>query len=211
MTYQAVARFLSVNKITNFLMIHYINYMENNIEIWKDIPDYEGYYQVSNLGNVRSLDRVIKGKGGYDKIKKGSLVEKHIIKRLGKGRHTTERIYYRVRLNKFGIRKSFAIHRLVYEAFNGKINDNLIIDHIDNISTNNRLENLQMISYRENTIKDLDKSKTTSKYMGVYFRKDRNKFVSSIIIDNEKIQLYYGDSEYEAHLAYQRKLKEIYG
>ena len=34
----------------------------NNMEIWKDIPNYEGYYQVSNLGNVRSIDRVIKNR-----------------------------------------------------------------------------------------------------------------------------------------------------
>ena len=70
------------------------------MEIWKDIKDYEGLYQVSNLGNVKSLDRLIVKKGLKEKnntyILKGNLIKQH----LNKG-------YFKVQLTKNSFRKSF--------------------------------------------------------------------------------------------------------
>jgi len=115
------------------------------MEIFKDIPGYEGIYQVSDLGRVKSL------KFNKEKILKP-----------GVNNHG----YYTVVLCK-GKRKTINVHQLVAMAFlnhepcgyNG-----LIVDHKDNNPLNNRLSNLQLISQRENTSKD---KKGSSKYTGV--------------------------------------------
>ena len=99
--------------ITKYLL--YINSMENNNEIWKDIPGYEGLYQVSNMGRVRSLN--------YKK-KKGSI---HIMKtEMARG-------YLRVMLS----RKHILVHRLVAEAFIPNPKGLPCINHKDENKTNN--------------------------------------------------------------------------
>lgn len=175
------------------------------MEDWKDIKGYEGYYQINSFGVVRSLDREVKGK--YDTARiKGAIIEPHPISRIGRGRYITERIYHRIRLSKNKIRKSFAIHRLVYETFIGDIPENMVVDHIDNISTNNNVDNLQLLSYRENTTKEIIKSGKTSQYTGVHFRKDRGKWVSRPWINGVQVTVYYGDSELEAKEAYEKAI-----
>ena len=177
--------------------------MENNIEIWKDIPDYEGFYQVSNLGNVRSLDRVVVNSLGYKKLLKGKTLSQKLRK---DG-------YKRVVLcdNKGQIEK--LVHILVGICFLGyKLGKKNVIDHkIEGDKSNNRLENLQIITQRENASKCFNKSKTTSKYTGVYFYKSNKKWKSQIKINGLMKHLGYFTDEYEAHLAYKNKLKEING
>ena len=180
-------------------MIHYINYMENNIEIWKDIPYYEGYYQVSNLGNVRSLNREVIYKDGRKYNYKSEIMKQ-----------TLADGYYGVRLCKNNKSKYFQTHQLVGMTFLGHIPDghNFIIDHKEEGNRlDNRLENLQIITNRENITKSIDKMKTTSKYTGVCW--DRKKWKVSIRIDGKSKHLGYFTDEYEAHMAYQNKLKEI--
>lgn len=176
------------------------------MENWKDIKGYEGYYQINKLGIVRSLDRVVKGKIGYKNIK-GSVIEPHIIKRLGYGRHITEKVYLRIRLSRNKNRKSYALHRLLYETFIGDIQTDYIVDHIDNNSLNNNLDNLQVITLRENTAKEVKKTEKTSNYTGVHFRKERNKWVSRPWINGVQVTVYYGDSEIEAREAYEKAIK----
>ena len=109
-------------------------------EIYRDIPGYEGAYQVSNLGNVRSLDRVVHRSNGQAVVKGRQL--KAFLNSKG---------YRRISLIYQGKdRKSF-VHRLVLLAFVGE--SDLTVDHINGIKTDNRLENLRYISRRENTIK----------------------------------------------------------
>ena len=100
-------------------------------EIWKDIPNYEGIYQASNLGRVKSLKRPY------------GLKEKILKPRITRG-------YYRVHLHKNSIRKDYFVHRLVFEAFNGTIPENMQINHINEIKTDNRLENLNLMTPKEN-------------------------------------------------------------
>lgn len=100
-------------------------------EIWRDISGYENY-QVSNLGNVRSLN--------YNHTGKMKLMKTVLVKG-----------YYKVKLfDSNRVPKLKSVHRLVYEAFNGKIPDGLVINHKDEVTINNRLENLEAVSQSHN-------------------------------------------------------------
>jgi len=164
-------------------------------EIYKDIPNYEGLYQVSNLGNVKSLARVSSmGR---------NLKEKILTPINSTGGYT---VFNLCRLCK---RSQFYTHKLVAMAFLNHIPDgyNSVVDHIDNNPKNNNLNNLQIISARENSSKD--RKVGTSKYTGVYWKKASKKWCSQIYINGKFTYLGLFDCEIEAHEAYQNKLKEI--
>ena len=160
-------------------------------EIWKDVKDYEGVYQVSNLGRVKSL------KFGKERILK------MVINNAG---------YILVALHKDGNQKSKNVHQLVAIAFLGHIPSgmSLVVDHINRIKTDNRLENLQIITHRENLSKDKRlSSKYTSKYTGVCWCKFRNKWRAEIAINSKRFSLGCFKTELEASEAYQQKLETI--
>ena len=113
-------------------------------EIWKPIKDFEGYYEVSNIGRVRSLNYKRTGKG---KILKN--IEDY------KG-------YLEVGLTKNGKRKQFKVHRLVAEAFIPNPENKPCIDHINTVKSDNRVENLRWVTYKENS----NNEKTLEKFKG---------------------------------------------
>ena len=113
-------------------------------EIWKDIPEFEGKYQASNLGRIKSLERYVETYNGKNHCKK----------------HIKEKIlssckrkngYLAVGLSKNGKTKTFLIHILVMRTFNGY--SNLEIDHRDCNKQNNCLSNLEYVTQQENTIR----------------------------------------------------------
>ena len=110
-------------------------------EIWKDIPNYEGIYQASNLGQVKSLERFRKGKNGSLVTVKERILKLKL----------THRGYYRVDLWKQSIGKHYKVHRLVWEAFNGPIPEGLQVNHINEVKTDNRLSNLNLMTCKENS------------------------------------------------------------
>lgn len=107
-------------------------------EIWKDIHGYEGMYQVSNLGRVKSIDRVVvKSDGTLFRLKS------RIMKPYS---HT----YMYVRLTKDGKNRSYSIHRLVCEAFHPNPNNYPCVNHKDNNPLNNYVGNLEWCTYAYN-------------------------------------------------------------
>lgn len=109
-------------------------------EIWRDIPNYEGIYQASNLGRVRSFDKVIAQKNNSTAIKKGRILKPS----------TSHSGYYQLVLSKQLIRKSYKVHRLIWLAFYGSIPEGYEVNHINEIKTDNRLENLNLMTHKEN-------------------------------------------------------------
>lgn len=104
------------------------------MEIWKDIKGYEGMYQVSNLGRVKSLERMMKNRKCEEIIKVPSITNKG---------------YYRLPLCKYGKTKYFHIHRLVAETFIPNIENKPTVDHIDRNKLNNNVSNLRWATYKE--------------------------------------------------------------
>ena len=117
--------------------------MENQEEIWKDIVGYEGFYLVSNLGNVKSIDRYVKHNYGdlSRRIQKGITIKLTI----------NSDKYYCVTLGKNGKHKTFTVHRLVAIAFLENTLNNNIINHKDGIKTNNHYTNLEWCTTQQNT------------------------------------------------------------
>jgi len=170
-------------------------------EIWKDVKGYEGHYQVSNLGRVKSLNRFAKAKSNGTRF-----IKERILSPAKDGGG-----YYKVSLHKNTNRKTLKIHKLVAMAFLGHkpCGYNEVVDHIDNNKLNNRLDNLQLTTQRHNLSKD--KKGGTSKYTGVYWYKARKKWRSSIRYNGKKESLGYFNDEIEASKAYQDRLKSIIG
>lgn len=168
-------------------------------EIWKDVIGYEGLYQVSNLGNVKSLSRVVLKKGKYPFICKEKIL-KNGINSIG---------YSNVSICKDGKITTRTIHQLVAEAFlNHKpCGYKLVVDHINKNQKDNRVENLQIITQRQNVSKL--SGVFSSKYTGVSWHKIIKKWSVKIVINKNSIHLGYFKCELEAHQAYQDKLKEI--
>ena len=115
--------------------------MERDImeEIWKDIKGYEGLYQVSNFGNVKSLSKMRKSGSGY-------YIQKEIILK----QQLKSKRYLGVGLTKNKKWKNFLVHRLVAEAFLENPNHYNQINHIDCNKLNNNIENLEWCSQEQN-------------------------------------------------------------
>lgn len=109
-------------------------------EEWKEIQGYEGIYEVSNFGNVRSLPRY--KRGNFDsKV----FIEGKTIKQVKNNRG-----YYIVQLSKNNKVKNFSVHRLVAEAFIPNPNNFPQVNHKDEDKSNNRVSNLEWMTLKRN-------------------------------------------------------------
>lgn len=117
-------------------------------EIWVDICGYEGLYQVSNQGRVRSLDREICKNNNVKQFSKSFILK-----------FEKSKGYNYVHLFKNGVRKRMAVHRLVAEAFIPNTESKPFIDHINTIRDDNRVENLHWVTPKENMENPLTKEK----------------------------------------------------
>ena len=165
------------------------------IEVWRDIPEYVGLYQVSNLGNVRSLQRVdSRGRKLKGRVLKATLCSPN---------------YISVGLCKDGKPKTITVHKLVAYAFlNHKpCGYELVVNHIDTNPTNNNLNNLEVTTQRKNTNKKHIKS--SSKYVGVCWNKKSKKWKAAIKIEDKIKYLGLFTDEKEAAQAYINELNKI--
>ncbi len=170
------------------------------IEIWKDIKGYDGNYQVSNYGKVRSLEHYVKHYSGGLRLMKGRILKLQVNK-YG---------YYNIRITYKGIKKTHKLHILVWEHFGDKSRDGFQVDHIkEKDKLNNRIDNLQLLTNRQNGVKSIDKTKTTSKYVGVRWHKSSQKWISQIQIKGKSKYLGSFNNEYDAYLSYKKELEEI--
>lgn len=112
------------------------------IEMWKDIPGYEGIYQASTLGRIRSVE----GKKTYS----SRCGERCWKSRILKGRGDNPRTGKRVNLYKGGNHKDFLVARLVAITFLGVPADGETVNHKDGNRLNNRIDNLEWLSLADN-------------------------------------------------------------
>ena len=128
-------------------------------EIWKVIPGYENFFEVSNLGNFRSLDRLVPYRNGKMRNYPGKALK---VEQMEDG-------YQRIVLMRDGIRKRYMCHRLVAEAFIPNPNNLAQVNHKDGIRNNNTVENLEWCTQSQNERHPIDvlgksmKGKTKSK------------------------------------------------
>lgn len=161
--------------------------MENQEEVWKTIGDYKDY-QASNLGRIKSL------KLGKERILKSGL---------STGGYRVVIIHHNKK------RYAKKVHQLIAIAFLNHIpcGHKSVVNHKDFNRVNNNLNNLEIITHRENGNKKHLKS--SSKYTGVSWCTKYGKWESRITINKKLKFLGYFHNETDAHNAYQNKLKEI--
>ena len=169
------------------------------MEIWKSIIDYPNY-EVSSLGRVKSLSRRSKmPRGGFRLIPETIL--KPCLNKSG---------YYYVSLVNDLNNKKFRVHSLVARCFLNHVHDvntTLVINHINYVRTDNSLVNLEVITQRENANKKHIKS--TSKYVGVFWNKQNNKWRAQIHVNKKLVELGSFTCEIKASKAYQKALSKL--
>ena len=157
-------------------------------ETWEKIKGYESDYLISSFGEVKSI------KNGKECL-------------LKKSKNTKG--YYIISLCKNGKSKTFQIHQLVAIHFLNHVPNGLssVVNHIDFNKNNNNVSNLEIVSNRENS--NRKHLKSTSKYIGVSWDKNKNKWQSQIKKEGKTIFLGRFNSELDASIAYQNALNKI--
>lgn len=169
-------------------------------EEWRAIAGYEGMYEISNYGRVKSLARsIVRSNGNPQSFKE---------KLLRPGLATMG--YFTVSLCNLGVHRSFYVHILVATAFipNPKNLDQ--VNHKDTIKINNFFLNFEWVSNRENSSHAWLKKSKSSKYIGVtkVNQKGITSFRSFIIVNGSRLDLGFFKSEKMAYEAYLDALKK---
>ena len=155
-----------------------------------EIKNFEGKYQISNLGNVKSL-----------------CWNKEIIR---KPFNTNG--YWMVNLCLLNSKiKTLTIHRLIAEHFIENPENKPLVDHIDGNKLNNKLSNLRWATRNENMHNQKISKSNTTGFKGVTYYKPTKKFAAKIKIDNKTYYLGYFKTAKEASDVYEKKAKEMFG
>ena len=162
------------------------------MEEYRDIPGFESRYQVSNLGNVKSLIR-------NKLLKPGKNHFGYLVVNINKSPGESPRCYF--------------VHQLVAMAFLGHTpgGHKITVDHINHIRDDNRVENLQLLTNRENVSRGKKlKENKSSQFTGVCHYPDRKfPWMASIQINKKRKNLGYYSTELEAANVYLTALNQI--
>ena len=167
-------------------------------EIWKDVVGYEGRYEVSNLGRVRSLERIVQH-SVYGQMP----VSEKVLKA-----YDNNRGYLQVALYTDGKKKKHCVHNLVSETFLGHrrgIGFEMVIDHKDRNPLNNNLNNLRIVTPREN----VSYKRGSSKYTGVSYNVRSKKYDTVIKVKGKTVHLGSHKDEKVCAQWYQDALKSL--
>jgi len=160
----------------------------NITEVWKDIKGYEGRYQVSNMGRVKSLERTFIDKIGRKRSRKERIL------RSGQDHYG----YLLVKLyNGSGTGKNFKVHRLVCEAFHENPENKPCVNHIDENKTNNTANNLEWCTVAEN-----NKHGTRPTKIAKANAKNKSKAVGQYTLGGKLIKVWQSTHEVERQLGF---------
>lgn len=195
-----------------YIMEHYKNLSLENIwyydlegnyceERWLPVKDYEGLYEVSDLGRIKSLPK-------YHGNGTKKLMPIKILKSF-----SNPKGYRIVDLPKNGRRRTTTVHRVVATTFlHPPILMRVQINHKDLVKHNNTADNLEFVTNRENMSHYyLNSAKKTSQYIGVCFvpRLKKKPFEAKIKIGGKTLYLGRFANEIDAHNAYKKRLAEV--
>lgn len=193
-------------------------------EEWRDIKGYEGLYQISNYGRVKSIERKLPCNIKNNEFR----IKKAVIKKI---RYDKDG-YCKVMLCKYGVKngKNNFIHRLVAQAFIPNLNNYNIVNHIDGIKNNNKSYNLEWCTIKENVHHairtGLMNPQKNTKYLHTNYGKNNVKSRSVIVYDlnnnyigefdcmreaKEKLGLKYPSQTSYIGYCCRGKVKQTYG
>jgi len=165
--------------------------MFKNNEIWKDIKGYEGLYQVSNMGRVKSLERTVTRKNGRKLPVKERILQ------------PTKNFNGYLLVNLYDTSsklKRISIHRLVCEAFHENPKNKPCVNHIDENKTNNTVCNLEWCTYEENL-----KHGTRPTRIAKANIKNKSKPVGQYTTDGKLIKVWQSVSEVQRQLGFTKQ------
>jgi len=171
-------------------------------EEWRPVVGAEGFYEVSNIGNVRSLDRLSVRSDGVIQRRKGFL-----LKPCESGR---KRNYLSVQIG-YPNRRHAGVHVLVYESFVGSIPKGMEIDHKDRNTRNNTPENLRIATRSQNHANRGIGISNSSGLKGASYFTAKKKWCAQIKKEQKRIFIGYFDTKEEAHEAYAKAANELFG
>lgn len=168
-------------------------------EIFKDVEGFEGLYQISNLGRVKSLNRTVISSNGKVRNLKEKIMKPCLI---GTG-YVTVVLYTGKKTIKLK-----HIHRLIALHFIPNPDNKPQVNHINSIRNDNRLVNLEWVTPRENSSHGYKRKNKTSKYTGVSWHKSDNAWTACIRINKKVKHLGSFKNQEDAHQAYLDALKK---
>ena len=164
-------------------------------EIWKDIKNYEGIYQISNTGKIKSLEREV-----YHP-RHGTINLKERIKKFTKHKDGTLQIV----LSFEGVNKTKMVSGLVIKHFSDLSGARNCVIHLDGDNSNNNIDNLKYATRRDVAfVRESKSDSKTSKEYGVWFEKSKNRYRASITIKGKQKTIGTFKTEKEASEAYKK-------